>query len=127
TRLYSPLGPVIAPILVPEIVTWTSGSPLPTDASVMRPLTVPVAAWAASAKGVTNAIAKRIAPRRTRVGIIRGSPRAVGKQVPNVSKGYSVGQGQLQPRKSQMRGSRSLDLRCEGLAPGVYAADVSHL
>src|ERR1700680_3736419 len=79
--VYSPFGPVSVPRREPVTRTATSGRPRPTDASVTRPLTVPVACWAVRANGETIASTRRSAPRRRIVDIIRGSPSRV---VPSV-------------------------------------------
>src|SRR3954465_3329751 len=68
--VYSPFGPVIAPIRVPDTVTWTSGRPRPSAASVTRPLIVPVGACAASRIGEAIASTRISAPRRTKSGFI---------------------------------------------------------
>src|SRR5882762_1477091 len=107
--VYSPFGPVIAPMRVPVTVTCTSGKPLPIDASVTRPVTVPVGCCAVREIGKRIASARSHAPWRTKLYIIRGSPIRVipvggtgpcWKKVPNDTERYLVGQGE---RRLQLR------------------------
>src|SRR6266550_5350059 len=101
--VYSPFGPVIAPMRVPVTVTCTSGKPLPIEASVTRPVTVPVGCCAVRDTGERIASAHRSATRRTKLNIIRGSPirvipvgatRSCWKKLPYVKDRYLLGQGQ---------------------------------